>query len=331
LLRVVEFTRSPLLVAARDTTEVLPFLLSLLPGKDPAQLAANLGATLLGEALLAAAWERHVATSGEMLCAAPGTPGLVMVTFHLPDFPLVFKVVRDRPKPPKAITRRQVMERYAFVARQDRVGRMADAHRFHAWRFPRRLFHPDLWEELVREAPGALSIHGEWVVVRDVITERRLVPLDVHLASGDGEAARAAVLDYGRAIREMAMSNIFAGDLLPKNFGLTPWGRVVFYDYDEVCTLGECRFREVPAPRTLEEEMAAEPWYPVAPEDVFPEEFEPFVAPRGRLRRVFLEAHGDLFTPGFWLHWQGFHAGGGLVDLQPYESQRGEESRTGSV
>lgn len=318
LTRVVEFSRSPFLAECPDPAGVVGFLCDLLPRKDPAQLAMNLGFRLWGEALLVRLWEDYLAGTTARLAHAPGTPGLVMLAFCVPDFPVVFKVVRDRPRPPKSINREGVMERYAFVTRQDRVGRMADAHRFRAWRFPRSAFEPALWEELVREARDCLVIGEDEVIVHDLITERQLEPLNLRLREERPGDLPDLVLDYGSAIKEMAMSNIFPGDLLLKNFGVTPLGRVVFYDYDEVCALTECVFRRLPVARHDEDEMGAEPWFHVGPNDVFPEEFERFIVPSGAAAAPFVAAHADLFTPEFWQHWKSFHEAGGMVDLQPY-------------
>jgi isocitrate dehydrogenase kinase/phosphatase len=316
--RVVEFSRSPFLAECPEPEAVVGFLRSLLPGKDPAQLTMNLGFRLWGQALLVSQWEEYLSSSGVQLEHAPGTPGLVMLAFCAGDFPIVFKVARDRPRPPKTITRAGVMERYAFVTRQDRVGRMADAHHFRAWSFPRKAFAPKLWEEMVREAGGCFRIQGDEVVLEDLITERRLEPLNLRLREERATDLPGLVLDYGRAIKEMAMSNIFPGDLLLKNFGVTPSGRVVFYDYDEVCALTECVFRNLPVARREEDELSAEPWFHVGPNDVFPEELRRFIVPPGAESNPFLEQHGDLFQTAFWQQWKDFHDAGGLVYLQPY-------------
>ena len=85
------------------------------------------------------------------------------------------------------------------------------------------------------------------------------------------------VRDYGNAIRDLAIANIFPGDMLWSNFGVTRHGRVVFYDYDEIEYLTDCMFRAVPAAPNPETELSGEAWYSVGQFDVFPEEFEPFL------------------------------------------------------
>ena len=84
--------------------------------------------------------------------------------------------------------------------------------------------------------------------------------------------------DYGLAIKQLAAAEGFPGDMLLKNFRESRHGRVVFYDYHEICYLTKRKFRRIPEPRTPEEEMASEPWYSIGPLDLFfPEEFPPFL------------------------------------------------------
>jgi isocitrate dehydrogenase kinase/phosphatase len=109
--------------------------------------------------------------------------------------------------------------------------------------------------------------------------------------------------------------------MLAKNFGVSRHGRVICYDYDELCLLSECRFRRIPPPPSIEEEFAAEPWFHVGEQDIFPEEFGPFLLPSGQLRSVFLEAHGDLLEVGFWQDVQERLARGEVVDVFPYRRE----------
>jgi isocitrate dehydrogenase kinase/phosphatase len=134
------------------------------------------------------------------------------------------------------------------------------------------------------------------------------------------------VLDYGQAIRDLAYTNIFAGDLLLKNFGVTRHGRVIFYDYDELCLLGDCNFRDLPAPRDLDDEMSAEPWFYVGSADIFPEEFARFLGLEGDLDGAFVAAHGDLLTAAYWRRMQARHRSGEVIDIFPYGAARRLES-----
>src|SRR6185503_2509662 len=108
-------------------------------------------------------------------------------------------------------------------------------------------------------------------------TERRMTPLNLYLREVDSRHAQDAIVDYGEAIKDLARTNIFPGDMLLKNFGVTRHRRVIFYDYDELCLLTTCHFRDLPAARDDLEETGAEPWYYVGPHDIFPEEFLTFL------------------------------------------------------
>jgi isocitrate dehydrogenase kinase/phosphatase len=205
---------------------------------------------------------------------------------------------------------------------RDRVGRLADAQEFEHLAFPRRLFSDALLAHLSEVAPSIVRVEGDSVVIAHLYTERRVTPLNVFLRDAAPEAAADAILDYGAAIKDLAAANIFTGDMLLKNFGVSRHGRVIFYDYDELCLLTECNIRALPQPRNEEEEMAAEPWYFVGELDVFPEEFASFLVPAAPLRDVFLRAHADLLTVGYWREMQSRQRVGEVVDVFPYKAAR---------
>jgi isocitrate dehydrogenase kinase/phosphatase len=245
----------------------------------------------------------------------------VMAVFTLPSFNVVFKIIKDSFGAPKNTTRRAVMAKYQFVFVRDRVGRLADAQEFEHLEFPRRCFPDELLAYLVRVAGSTVRVEGDRVVVRHLYTERRVTPLNLFLRDADENTARETALDYGNAIKDLAAADIFTGDMLAKNFGVTRHGRVICYDYDELCLLSECRFRRIPPPATLEEEFSAEPWFHVGEQDVFPEEFDAFLVPPGPLRDGFLRAHGDLLDVAFWQDVQRRLANGEVVDVFPYRRE----------
>ena len=243
---------------------------------------------------------RHLRASGDRFEHARGERGMVMAVFTMPGFDVVFKVIRDRFPEPKSTTREKVMERYDLVFQHDRAGRLVDAQSFEHLSFDRERFAPELLEELLGGAGETVALTRDRVVIRQLYTERRMTPLNLYLREAEPEAARKAVLDYGQAIRDLAATGVFPGDVLPKNFGVTRHGRVIFYDYDELALVSECRFREMPAPEHAEDETRAEPWFYVADNDIFPEEFLSFLGLPGALREVFLDAHRDLLGVRFW-------------------------------
>jgi isocitrate dehydrogenase kinase/phosphatase len=305
--------------------EVIGFLSSILPRKRISELYISLGYTKHGKTEFYRDLTGHIAGSDDLFVAARGQRGLVMSVFTLPSYPFVFKLIKDRFPPPKTVTPDGVRARYREVLVQDRVGRLVDFQEFEHLSFPRARFAADLLDELLREAGKTVEVHGDEVVVRHAYVERRVTPLDVYLAEAAAAApehAAAAALDWGRCLKDLAAANIFPGDILLKNFGVTRHGRVVSYDYDELTQLTACTFREVPEPRDELEEMAAEPWYTVAEGDVFPRELRTFLGLRGPVREAFLAAHGDLFETAFWREMQERHRRGEVVDFFPYRDER---------
>ncbi len=294
------------------------FLKTFFPDKPPAELYTSLGLHKQGKTLFYRDLLEHLRHSTDRFVIAPGVKGMVMVVFTLPSFPYVFKIIRDHFAPPKDIDRKTVEAKYQLVRYHDRVGRMADTLEYSEVAFPLSRFEPTLLEELRTKVPSQLTETGDQLVIDHLYIERRMVPLDLWLEHADDAKLRAGLDEYGKAIRELAGSNIFPGDLLLKNFGVTRAGRVVFYDYDEIAPVTECQFRALPTARDDDESMSREPWFYVDPKDIFPEEFPPFLFSSAKARDLFLSMHGDLCTPGFWLHKQEQLRQGEEDDVVPY-------------
>lgn len=321
LERIFAFSRSYLLVDSNEPATLLKFLLQLMPKKQPEHLLLTLGYLDAGKHMMLQKFRKHLAHSRRKIEHAPGIKGMVMIVFTMPDCPLVFKVIRDHIKPPKMLSRDKVLGKYAFVARHDRVGRMADAQLFDYLVIPVRHFDNEMLQELLQEASSSVTLSGENLILHQVLVEKKLVPLNIYLKQVDVAHSRAVALDYGDAIREMAMTNMFPGDLLIKNFGVSDEQRVVFYDYDEVCPLTDCNFRKMPEARYDDEMMSDEPWFSVNEEDVFPEEFASFLIPKGPHYQEFIRHHQALLDHKFWNHWKEYHLSGKILDIQPYESE----------
>jgi isocitrate dehydrogenase kinase/phosphatase len=247
---------------------------------------------------------------------------MVMAVFTLPGFDVVFKVIRDRFEYPKTVTHDEVRARYRMVFRHDRAGRLVDAQEFEHLAFERHRFDHRLLDELLSTCAERVQVRGGLVVISHLYTERRLRPLDLFLREAGAEAAREAVIDYGLALRDLAATNVFPGDMLLKNFGVSRHGRLIFYDYDELCTLEECRFRELPASRDAGDEGAAEPWFYVGEHDIFPEEFRAFLGLSGDLLDTFMTHHHELLAVPFWHRMQELHRAGEVLDIYPYRSVR---------
>lgn len=303
------------------------FLHDIMPLKRIDELYTSIGYNKHGKTELYRTLTEHLAMPDARFEDAPGVKGLVMAVFTLPSLNIVLKIIRDRMGAPKRTRRRLVMEQYHRVFLRDRVGRLADAQLFQGLAFPRQCFPDELLAELLDVAPSVVRVDGERVVLEHVYTERRVRPLNLFLAEAEAGVAEAAIVDYGQSIRDLAAANIFPGDLLLKNFGVSRHGRVIFYDYDELAMLTDCRFRHLPAPRSIDDELAAEPWFSVADADVFPEEFLTYMVPPGRLRDVFLDAHAELLDPEWWCGVQEQVRAGELVDTFPYPRERRLEPR----
>ncbi len=294
------FARSYFHVDLPVVGAAITWLRAFMPRKPIDELYTVVGRAKQGKTERYFALRRHLDSSIDTFVHAPGERGLVMIVFTLPSHDLVFKVIRDRFGEPKRSTRADVIERYQFVFRHDRAGRLVDAQEFKRLRLPRARFMPQLVEELLTEASQSCRIEGEDLIVEHCYIERRLRPLNLFLREADPAAAESAIIDYGNALRDLAASNVFPGDLLLKNFGVTSHGGVIFYDYDELCQVSDCVFRDYPSASSDEEETSAEPWFYVGPKDVFPEQWMQFLGVPPALQEVFLRRHGELLTAAWW-------------------------------
>jgi isocitrate dehydrogenase kinase/phosphatase len=316
------FTRSYFHVDLERVGEAVLFLHSILPQKPVSELFTVLGRAKQGKTERFREIFRRLGETTDRFVRAPGERGLVMACFTLENFDVIFKVIRDRFPAVKTVRREEVMEKYDMVFRHDRAGRLVDAQEFRRIQLPCARFESGMLEELTGECALNVQIEGDNVIVGHVYIERRMTPLNLYLRSATPEQAELVVIDYGQAIRDLAYTNIFAGDLLLKNFGVTRHNRVIFYDYDELCQVTDCRFRDIPQAATLEDEMRAESWFYVADNDVFPETFLRFLGFEGRLLEVFLEKHGEILQAAWWRDLQRRLASGDVVEVLPYHPHR---------
>ena len=313
------FTRSYFHVDVERPYDLVHFLKTILPHKRIAELYISIGFNKHGKTELYRELLDHMTVCYiDRFNISPGQRGMVMIVFNLPNDDLVFKLIRDRFDTPKKTTRREIMAKYDLVYRHDRAGRLVDAQDFEHLKFDTSCFAPQLLAELKQDAGRTVRIGNDYIIVDQAYVERRVTPLDVFLNEADEGEAQKMVIEWGNAIKDLAVSNIFPGDILLKNFGVTRHGRIVFYDYDELCLLTSCRFRKLPPAHEYENEMASEPWFYVDENDVFPEEFIKFLGLRPPLRDVFCEHHNDLFEVNFWQQAQQMIQAGELPHIYPY-------------
>ena len=337
LLMLFSFARAYFMVDMGIPSAYVQFLRSLMPRMPRAEIYNALGLAKQGKTLFYRDFLHHLRHSTDKFRIAPGIKGMVMLVFDLPSFPYVFKVIKDYFPPQKDTTREQIKSKYLLVKQHDRVGRMADTQEYTLVAFPRDRFSDELIAEIEKFAPSQLEISdrdgdGQMeVIIKHVYIERRMIPLNIYLQEAfdmgvTEPAAQAqierAVVEYGNAIKDMVAANIFPGDMLWKNFGITRHGKVVFYDYDEIEYITDCKFRKVPLPRNEEEEMSGEIWYSVGPKDVFPETFEPFLLGNDTVREVFMKHHADLLDAAFWQTHQARIRAGHVFDVFPYEQNK---------
>jgi isocitrate dehydrogenase kinase/phosphatase len=336
-LMLFSFARAYFLVDMDIPSAYVQFLRSLMPRKPRAEIYNALGLAKQGKTLFYRDLLYHQRHSTDKFRIAPGIKGMVMLVFDQPSFPFVFKVIKDFYPPQKDTSREQIQGKYMLVKQHDRVGRMADTLEYSNVAFPRERFEDELIEEIQKFAPSQIEINTradngkQEVVIKHAYIERRMIPLNIYLQESfdtglDDPKAKAqmerAVVEYGNAIKDLVAANIFPGDMLWKNFGITRHGKVVFYDYDEIEYITDCNFRKVPAPRNEEDEMSGEIWYHVGPRDVFPETFGPFLLGNPSVREVFMRHHADLLEADFWLGHKEKINQGHVHDVFPYEADK---------
>jgi len=337
LLILFSFARAYFMVDMDVPSAYVQFLRSMMPRKPRAEIYNALGLAKQGKTLFYRDLLYHQRHSTDKFRIAPGIKGMVMLVFDQPSFPFVFKVIKDFYPPQKDTSREQIQGKYLLVKQHDRVGRMADTLEYSNVAFPRERFEDELIAEIQKFAPSQIEINRradtglEEVVIKHAYIERRMIPLNIYLqeafdAGLDDVRAKSqmerAVVEYGNAIKDLVAANIFPGDMLWKNFGVTRHGKVVFYDYDEIEYITDCNFRRVPAPRNEEDEMSGEIWYHVGPHDVFPETFGPFLLGNPNVREVFMKHHADLLDASFWQGHKEKISDGHVHDVFPYEADK---------
>ena len=311
--------RAYFLVDMEVPSAYIDFLRAILPDKTAAELYTMVGLQKAGKNLFFRDFLHHLRHSRDKFIIAPGIKGLVMTVFTLPSYPYVFKVIRDKIAVSKDTDRKKVKQKYWLVKHHDRVGRMTDILEYSDVAFPRERFSDALIAELGAVAPSVIEFERDHVVVKHLYIERRMIPLNLYLEHADDAQRAHAMREYGDALKELAAVNIFAGDLLFKNFGVTRFGRVVFYDYDEIEYLTACNFRKIPPPPPGWDDMSEDIWYPVGPHDVFPEEFETFLLTDPRTRECFRRLHADLLDARWWQAMQAEIRTGRLAEVLSYQ------------
>ena len=312
------FARAYFMVNGEHTSQIMAYLHQLMPSKPIYELWSALGLVKHSKTEFYREYLHTLAQSHDHFEIAQGIKGMVMTVFTLPSSDIVFKVIKDEFAPPKNVTHDTVKAKYKLVKEHDRVGRMADTQEFSNFHFPRHRFSTALLDELKQVAPSQLIVTDDEIIIKHLYTERRMIPLNLFLRQANPTQVENAIDEYGNAIKQLAAANIFPGDMLFKNFGVTRHGRVIFYDYDEIWYMHQCNFREIPKATTYEQMIANEPWYSVGPFDIFPQEFSHFMLGQPQVKRCFLKLHPQLLTPQYWHQLQINFNEGKYADVYPY-------------
>lgn len=317
-LQVFSSTRSYMFVDVHKPSDLARFLGTLMPDLALSELYIAFAHHRHGKTLIYRELVDHLDKTTEKFIVAPGIKGLVMTVFTMPGYQNVFKIIRDTFEKPGA-TREAIMTSYRDVFRGRRVGRLADTQEFEHLAFDKARFTDECLAELLSKASDTVEVVGDKVVVKHLYIEQKMDPFNIFLERTPAVDAKAAIVDYGEAIKELAANDIFAGDLLWKNFGVTRFGTLVLYDYDEIRPLTACTFRAIPVSDDYDDELSANRYYATSADEVFPEEWAPFIVPRDPvLADAFKSAHADLLGPDFWNRMKDYVAEGQLEIGLPY-------------
>jgi len=316
------FARAYFMVDTPYPASLISYLHRLMPHKPTYELWSALGILKHGKTEFYREYLQHIAATDDQFVPAPGIKGMVMSVFTLPSSGIVFKIIKDKFAPPKTVTKAIVKEKYQLVKEHDRVGRMANTQEFSNFSFPKGRFSTALLDELMTVAPSIIEVNGDEIVIKHLYIERKMIPLNIFLRNANHQQIENAIDEYGSAIKQLAAANIFPGDMLFKNFGMTRHGRVIFYDYDEIWYMSQCNFRDIPSATTYEQSIASEPWYSVGEFDVFPQEFAHFILGRKVIRDAFMKYHPELLQPQYWRKLQHNIAAGQYADVIPYRRRQ---------
>jgi len=319
---IFSFSRSYFFITTDYPSAIVEYLKELLPGKTRAVLYSAIGLHKQGKTLLYRHFLKYSKITSEKLIIAPGIKGMVMSVFTFPMYPYVFKVINDQFAPPKMGTKEMVKDRYYFVKNHVRIGRLADTWEFSNVAFPLKDIDDALLKELEKKASSNIEIENDLLIIKHMYIENKMTPLNMYLETANIKQQNHIINDYGKAIDELINSNIFPGDMLTKNFGVTRQNRVVFYDYDEITLMSTPIFKKIPKAKTYEQEMASEPWYYVGQNDVFPEEFKYFMLPNPYMKEVFNKKYKKLLDADYWVSIQEKIEQNGVIDYYPYGSEK---------
>ncbi|MFT5023378.1 MAG: isocitrate dehydrogenase kinase/phosphatase, partial [Colwellia sp.] len=218
---VFGFARAYFFVDCQHPFALVQFLKRLIPHKTLADLYSAIGFHKQGKTQFYRDFLNHLDASDDKFELAAGIKGMVMSVFTLPSYPYVFKIIKDKFAPSKTMTKQEVKGKYRLVKLHDRVGRMADTMEYSEVAFPKDRFSEELLTELLNVAQSIIRFEDELIIIKHLYIERRMTPLNLYLAKASDEEIEEAMYGYGSAIKQLIAADIFPGDMLLKNFGVT--------------------------------------------------------------------------------------------------------------
>lgn len=305
--------------------ELAQLLFSLMPKRPLGTHYSTIGFNHVGKVAVINEIARESKRTGERLDTAVGFRGTVAIGFSMPSSRYVMKIIRDKPTAGYKWGHFDgvdaVLDKYRLVHDIDRAGSMLDNIIYYNIRLDAGWFAPELLAELEQAAPRTVVRHGDNVVFKHLIVQMKMIPLPVFLSSATVEQARAAVVGLGDCIKNNTAAGVFNKDLDGRNYGVSPIGKVYLFDYDAVEPLAGVKIRTNVGREDGEEDV---PDWVFEEGTVFlPEEMMTGLRIDDRgLRRVFMDAHGDLMTTGYWEGMQRALTEGRVPKVRSYPQAR---------
>ena len=305
--------------------ELAAFLHTVMPTRRLGLHYSTIGFNHVGKVAVMNELREELAEHREVFTTAVGFRGSVAIGFAAPSSDYNLKVIRDTPtnqyKWGEFPGIGAVLDKYRRVHEIDRTGSMLDNIIYYNLELDPAWFEPELLHELLRDAAESVSLHGDTVIMKHLIVQRRVRPLPVFLRDATPDAAREVIVNLGHCIKNNAAANVFNKDLDARNYGVSRFHKVYLFDYDALEPLTRVRIRSNAGRFDGEDDIPD--WFFEDGVIFLPEEIESGFRLRDRaLRRLFRDVHGDLLTTGYWECLQDDLERGQVPGIRLYPEQR---------
>ena len=290
-------------VTTRFYHELSAYLHSLMPHRALGLHYSTIGYNHVGKVAVMKELKQELERSDGVLDTAIGEPGTVAIGFAGPNSAYNLKVIRNHPTAGykwgsfEGID--SVKAKYSRVHEINRTGSMLDNIIYFNIALEKRLFSPQLLDELLAEASETVSLQRDSVVFKYLIVQPRMTPLPVFLENADERELRYVIESLGDCIKNNAAANIFNKDLDARNYGVSHFLKVYLFDYDALEDFLEVKIRSNVDRVDGEEDIPD--WYFEDGVIFLPEEIEAGLCIRNREQRLmFRQMHSDLYTTAYW-------------------------------